>query len=1348
MIRQFIIVFILIMPTLFFGQSNIKYYTLEEGLSEAIINDLLLDKDGFVWVAAQDGLNRFDGQEFKVFTNIRNDSTSLPGNLIYRLFEDSKARIWVGTYGKGLSIYNKSSESFKRVPLENFSDDNETITGIVEDSAGNIWVSSINNGLHKLRVSENGIQQKSYFKGTPFNTLQVDLKGNIWAANTNGDLYRFNPLVEDSINDTPLISINQQVNTLFDNGENLFIGTNEGLFIYNYFNKKISQHELTNEHQAPVRIVTDIVDAGGSKLWLATDVGLFLFDAENFKVNNTIQDADGNKIGLSNSKVTSVLQLPNNLLLVGTMRYLNLIDFNEPYFKNISKDKRGKHLLNDNMVFAILKYKNDLWVGTSNGGLNLIRDDKVYYFKENKFVASSISGLLVRKIALDEKNQRIWIATSAGLNMIDLKSFNPENPKFINFKHYTDYDNLLNNNYLKDIALDDQGYLWGATYGKGIFRLKYLNNGQINVHIFKKNKDNDNSLISDAAHCIRTNKNDIWIGTQNGLSKLHFENNNFQNPIFTHYQANPDNENSLSNNWIYDVEIDSNNRVWVSTRNGLNLLTGDNEFKSWTVQEQFPNAVVYCVLEDFYGHMWLSTNDGIVRFDPNNESFTHYGYMDGIQNREFNIHAKYRDENGIIFLGGIEGFTYFNPKDLNTIDDAKPLYFSELWLKNKLISPNNSKNSNLKQSILLTKDLSFKHNEFPFFLKFSSIDFRQQKNVDFAYKLSPIDNEWNILKKPEIQLLTLPAGNYKLFINGFSRGKEWNTPPISMNLNILPPWWNTWWAYLIYALLLGLLIFGLYQFQLSRKLALAERNRLQEIDSLKNMLYTSITHELRTPLTVILGIANSLKENNKDKILKESIRSLKMIERNGQKLMRLVNEMLDLAKLESGHLELELVQADIVPYIKYLSESFQSLAQVKKIELFVYSEVDNLMMDFDSAKMATVVSNLLSNAIKFTPHGGKVITHLKRNGDDKQAQFYLKIKDTGYGIPEKDIKHIFDRFYQAGISDNHRTEGSGIGLALTKELVELMNGTISVKSKLKEGSEFTVQIPISNIAPFSNDLPQHDQIPVKPEPITDQIEMEEEHKGDKPLILIIEDNYDVAEYLKVCLSGKYYSEHAIDGVQGVEKAYELIPDLVITDVMMPNKDGFEVCDELKSDERTDHIPIVILTAKATAEDKIKGLGRGADAYIAKPFLQEELLTRLNQLIALRKKLFKKFEKTDFDIFINKKFTEPETIFIQKVIKIVYDHMEDHHFQSVELAQKLMMSKSQLYRKLKAINGKSIAVFIRSIRLQRARQLLETTDMNISEIAYECGFNDPSWFSKSFKEEYGFSPSIYKKEHEE
>ena len=554
-------------------------------------------------------------------------------------------------------------------------------------------------------------------------------------------------------------------------------------------------------------------------------------------------------------------------------------------------------------------------------------------------------------------------------------------------------------------------------------------------------------------------------------------------------------------------------------------------------------------------------------------------------------------------------------------------------------------------------------------------------------------------------------------------------------------WWYRWWAYLLYATFLGFVIYNSYRFLLSRKLAIEESKRQKQINELKNNLYTNISHEFRTPLTVILGMTDSLVNELKE--TPDVKNTLEMIRRNSQNLLTLVNEMLELSKLESGHVQVEYVQIDVVLLIKYLGESFSSYASKKNIQFKVHSEIDELVMDVDTEKLSAIISNLLSNAIKFTPPYGNIELHFKCQHD---GFLEINVRDSGVGILKEDLPHIFDRFYQADTSFAKKAEGTGIGLALTKDLLTELGGQISVTSTPGKGSVFTVLIPITHNAP-TNELNYPDlnmeklsNIPVGH--VKENAINSESH--DLPLILLIEDHKDVAQYITQCLSGSYKTLVAASGDEGLELAFAHLPDIVITDVMMPGKDGYEVCKTLKEDELTNHIPIIMLTAKATTEDRLHGLSHGADAYLSKPFLREELLTRIEQLILVRQNLIRKFEYSGFGQLNQGRRKDPETGFIQKAVICIQENMSDESFGPTELASGLFLSESQLYRKLKGISGKSTAVFIRYVRLQEANKLLKTTDLTVSEIAYEVGFSNLSWFSRIFKEELGSPPTAVRK----
>lgn len=507
-------------------------------------------------------------------------------------------------------------------------------------------------------------------------------------------------------------------------------------------------------------------------------------------------------------------------------------------------------------------------------------------------------------------------------------------------------------------------------------------------------------------------------------------------------------------------------------------------------------------------------------------------------------------------------------------------------------------------------------------------------------------------------------------------------------------------------------------------------DRLSELDIAKTRLYTNITHEFRTPLTIIMGASDLVKGNESEKTL---------IKRNSEQLLQLINQMLDLSKLEGGATKLDSQQGNIIPFIEYLVESYQSLADSKHIRLTFYSELKEIQMDYDLDKMQQIVSNLISNAIKFTPESGKVVVHAKQEFIEGKSQLILIVTDNGNGIPIEDVPHVFDRFFQVDTSDIRRSEGSGIGLALVKELVQLMKGKIDVTSKINEGTIFTVQIPVSKEAPLQTKTAKKIQSIVPPGAfsVEESISFFQPPTDDLPLVLIIEDNKDIVSFLRSCLQNNYTIEVAYNGQKGIDKALDIIPDIIISDVMMPEADGFTVCKTLKTDERTSHIPIILLTAKATQEDKLQGLGSGADAYLNKQFQKEELEVRLQKLIELRKLLQHRYQNGSPDQIATK---NKEDEFIQKLRSIILEDIEDDTFSINDLCRSIGLSRMQVHRKLKALTGIPATAFIHSVRLQEAYKLLSNTELNVSEIAYRVGFSNHSYFTKLFVQQYGKTPS--------
>ncbi len=1326
---------------------RIRYFTVREGLSQATVNDVLLDSKGFVWVATEDGLNQFDGNRFKHFKHNLSDSTSISGNVLNKLLEDGNGNIWVGTIANGLNCYDKNSQTFKRFLLLKDMGKDLTVSDMTLDVSGKLWVSTRTAGLHQLSIEEDtAFSQKSFLNNKRLGALSIDENRKLWVGGFYGEVYSFDPTTSAPSEKEPLIVVQGYVQAFYHTNEKVLIGSDHGLFVYTPSDGKVRLFELEASEKHPTRHVVSFLEENSSQVWIGTGNGLYLLDWKRMKVVNKIEYNKGTSTGLSTNTVYSMVRLSKTQVLVGTAAHLNLLDFGEPHFKNLSKNRRGKHLLDDNAVLSVYKDGNSLWLGTADGGLNLIREGKTYSFKENTGDRNSISGSTVMGIAKDSINDRLWFATTRGLSMINLRSFDPENPVFSVFHHDSGDGNSIPMDYLTDVVVDKKSNIWGSTYGNGIFCMHYSPENPIRIKTYKQGQDRAHTLANNFVYTLEIdNRQNLWIGTEGGLSKMEISDTNIKNPKITSYWRQPEKESTLSHNSVVDILVDSDDQVWLATRYGLNRYLGESKFKSWMGHDQFPNAVVFSVQGDFSGNIWMGTNNGLVKYDPKKKTFSHYTEKDGIQGTEFNISARYRDASGMLFFGGMDGLTFFDPGDLEGTDIPMPLFFSNLRFGNTSIQSPYPDKLKSKSPFQKGAALELKHDQFPFYLEFSSLDFRMDKNVSYAFRLLPEDTQWNVLKDQEIQFVNLPIGEYKLQISGLSRGKLWETAPLEMDIKVLPPLWKTWWAYLLYGLVLITLVYLLYRIQMSRRMAVSESRRLREVNQLKNTLYANITHEFRTPLTVILGMTDMMKSQKEDAPKPKTRNHLELIERNSKRLLSMVNEMLDFSQLEGNNVQLHMVQTDIVSFVKYIAESFYPVADANDSDLVLYSEIDELYMDFDEHKVQTIVSNLLSNAFKYGGLKNQVVLHLVKEINDGMEFFVMKVKDEGIGIPEADKERIFDRFYKVDNSTPIRKQmGTGLGLALSKSFIEMLKGHISVESQLGKGSQFIVRLPITRSADLVRERATAwvDLVPTPDleEKFDAAPEWEKPLGGELPLALLIEDNPDVLHYLEECLKDNYTVLRASDGVQGVQRALEHIPDIIICDIMMPGKNGLEVCDELKNDERTDHIPIIMLTAKVGLKDKLKGLACGADAYLTKPFVKEELFTRLDQLIRSRKRMLKKIERIGLDDWMGEVKTGTTQVFLKKVVKIVLEKMEDPSFGARHLARELHLSESQVYRKLKAVTNKSTALFIRSVRLQRAHELLKLTDKNISEVCYLVGFKNPSWFSTAFKEEYGYAPS--------
>ena len=776
---------------------------------------------------------------------------------------------------------------------------------------------------------------------------------------------------------------------------------------------------------------------------------------------------------------------------------------------------------------------------------------------------------------------------------------------------------------------------------------------------------------------------------------------------------------------------------------------------------------VTSILSDPSGNLWLGTDKGLSKAIMDSGAakilrFRNYDRSDGIIDDDFSFfygQNAHQNSKGEMFLAGAKGITIFHPDDIGSRSEAPPLVATGFYLNFKSASYGEP-GSPLTGAISRLKHIDLSHEDNSFAIELAALDFHAPKKNRYAYKLEGFQDDWIYPGNEYRAVFTqVPPGTYTFRAKAANSDGVWNEKGLTMTIRIFPPWYRSWWAYMIYGILIISLVFSLRHYELNRQQlklkAGIEREkalRLKELDQLKTRFFTNISHEFRTPLTLIKGpVEKEMEQTNS----KSSHKRMKMVMRNVNRLMYLIKQLLDLSALEAKQMKLRASETDLVAFAQGITMGFASWAERKNISLKIYSTVKQLNVCFDRDMMEKILNNLLSNAIKFTNDGGKVEVTIEKCDHTTSAQ--ITLKDNGMGIPEEKLRNIFDRFYQVDASNTREHEGTGIGLALVKELVELHGGKIYVESRIGHGSTFTITFPLGmdHLQPeqimasvtesrrvHSSSVEEFDYIhDIGPE--TNEEGTHSDAKK-KPLILIVEDHSDFRLFIRDILAEDYRILEAKNGQKGWEKAFDHIPDLIISDVMMPRMTGYELCEKLKNDERTCHIPIILLTAKAALADKMVGLNTGADDYLSKPFDSTELLSRVQNLITQRRNLQTYYQQRILLKTHGMTVTSADETFLQKALEIVELNLENEHFSVEELAKEVNMSRSQLHRKISALTGKSASHFIRSIRLQYAGELLQADAGNITEIAYKVGFSSQSYFTKCFIEQFECSPTEFKK----
>jgi len=1351
-----------------------------KGLSQGDVNAIYQDNKGFMWFGTHDGLNKYDGYQFNVYKPIPNNPKSINSNLIYAITGDNLGNLWIGTTGNGLNYYKKSTGEFKHY-THNKNDKNSLVNNHVnvlfKDKKDKLWVGTAN-GLDLIDHSKS--QKEVVFKH--YNLLNdkvssdpnkndvysifEDSQNQLWIGSLKG-LFKLSrdengTIYFKFINNLINLPTNLAVQSIAeDYSGKLIIGTGKGLYI---FKPNVNSNKAIKIQGG---FYNDIKIDKENNIWAGTNNGLFKFENQHLtnlpKLKNKFIYEPKNTNSISKNIIKSLYIDKTGILWIGTNGGgINKMDPERKRFKLIKKTLDSKSLSYDKIRSIFEDSNNNLWIGTEGGGLNIVTANNVDNINSNFINLKTV----LKPFAIEElENQNtilIGAENTPGLyeiNISDIKNIRESDLKPINEVTHSVFS----------ILEDSNQNVWIGTYSGGIHRwLKNKDSTGYTKDIILHSASNKNGIASNIIRNIyEDSKQNIWFGTANGLSKLIPSEKLKEKPQFITFKSSPKESNSISHNYILALYESEKGDFWIGTfGGGLNKIESDKnkiKFKTFTEESGLSNNVVKSILEDSNNNLWISTNNGISKLNPTTETFKNYNVNDGLQSNEFQELAGLKRKDGEMLFGGVNGFNAFYPQKIKDNPYKAKSVITNFFISNKSVKQGEEINGRiiLKASIDETNTIKLKHDENSFYFEFAALHYSAPKKNKFAYKLEGFDEDWIYTNsnKRFATYTNLESGNYTLKVKASNNDGIWEDEITQIKINIVPPIWKSIWAYVLY-LFLGLVILLFFWKNTIAKgknkheleLIDLQKQKDEELQQLKLEFFTNISHELRTPLTLIKGPLEYLQKKGakiKPEIAQEQYGLMK---KNTDFLLRLVNQLLDFRKVNQGKMRLVIRNSNISSFIKEVAEPFQFLARKQHIKLSFNILEPKLITWFDHDALEKIINNLLSNAFKFTPKNGTIDINISQ----EKKHVIIEVRDSGIGISNSKIETIFDRFYTDKSLIKKNSEGVGIGLSLTKSLIELHQGTIKATSETGQGTIFKIKIPANKEAYIN--IPE---ISIKESTDTDfkirssenesfAIDLDDEITDEKlskersksPILLIVDDNEDIRIFIKQVLGEEYTIYEAENGQEGYDIAKKVIPNIIVTDLMMPIIDGLQLCEKLKTTKTTSHIPVLILTAKLSQESELEGLKLGADDYIRKPFDVEALHLKLKNILQDREQLRARFKQ---EITLQPKevtVTSSDERFLQQAIEIVEKHMMNTDFSVEMLVKEMGHSRSNLYLKFKEITGLSSSEFIRNIRLKRAVQLFESSDMSVKEIMYMTGFNTASYFAKCFKKQFGVKPSDY------
>ena len=1346
-----------------------KFYSTDKELSNSLINAVYQDRKGFIWIATENGLNKFDGTRFSIYRHNATDSTSLKNNYVRTLFEDSRGNFWIGCIN-GLQRYDRATDNFHELFISRKDGrKNPHITSIIERRNGDLWIATSGQGAISLKKNSNPAsfhietELTDRIGSNYLNVIFEDSRQNLWIATEEKGLYRYSPESKELKSyKAPYHIAGDDVSAICEDAHGqIFVGTlTKGLF-------RLSSRQEGNfepvlyQNRMNLNIRTLIIDTRG-KLIIGTD-GEGVKEYQPQQVIIVDSEINAGPFDFSKSKVHSLIEDKDHNLWLGIFQKgLILVPGISNKFDYYGYKSIHNNTIGSSCVMAIhTDEQATIWIGTDNDGLYAINDQgkQLRHYTHQAGNPQSVPGTIL--CLYEDSNQELWLGSYFdGLARMNKQTGTCQ-----------DATSLLQGNLnagkpkVSCIIEDKNKNLWVGTYGSGLYKIN-LPTQHVTYYESTRNENDDwsiNRLPNDwISYLLEDKEGMIWIGTYKGLAVLNPQTDNFIN-----YKKQ---NNLLPGYVVYSLLESSNGEIWAGTSEGLVCLNKDRLTPVlFTTADGLPSDIICGLAEDEKKNIWISTHQGISKLNPPEKKFINYYAGDGLQGNEFTRTAVFKDKRGKIFFGGTNGVTAFYPQDITEIKKEMNVLITGFHVANRPVKKGDKSGNNVitDTAVMDTEQFTLAYNENTFSIDFSVLEFSNPDRISYQYKIKELGDEW-ISTQPGTNRVTyssLKPGKYTFSVQARDHNNFSNIRTVT--IAITPPWYQTWWAKVIWGCLGALLIYALTMYILSRirhRQEVMRQKHMEQINEAKLQFFINISHEIRTPMTLIISPLEKLLAEHSEK---QPV--YLMIYRNAQRILRLINQLMDIRKLDKGQMHLKFRETDIVGFINDLMQTFNYQAQKKNITFTFEKELegaDSLKVWIDLNNFDKVLMNVLSNAFKYTHEGGNIEVSLKTGHNDAyrgalKDYFEIDITDNGIGIDKNKIEQIFERFYQI---DNDMTQsnfGTGIGLHLSRSLVELHHGIIKAENREDgQGTRFVIRLPLGSNHLKAEELENPEETGSEPTisqlPKDSIYETEEENKTNeyrKPKaktryrVLIVEDDEEIRRYIRSELDSDFRIYECTNGREGLETILKEKPDLVISDVMMPEMDGITLCRKIKQNININHIPIILLTAKSKAEDQIEGLEIGADAYIVKPFNTELLRTTISNLIANRERLRGKLvgEQQVEEKITKIEMKSNDEILMSKVMKTINDHLADPTLNVEMLAANVGMSRVHMHRKLKELTNQSARDFIRSIRLKQAANLLREKNLSVSEVAYATGFSNLSHFSNTFRDFYGISPSEYKEQ---